>query len=72
MNVVAGWAGYKGAGCPGASGRGVATPCSMRQSNDVKNRGGEGKDLMKRTLYLPTLIATVVAVACAVALLAIS
>jgi TolB protein len=44
----------------------------MRQSNDVKTRGGEGKDLMLRTLYLPTLIATVVAVACAVALLAIS
>jgi dipeptidyl aminopeptidase/acylaminoacyl peptidase len=41
-------------------------------AKDVKARGGEGKDLTLRTLYLPALIVAGVLVACAAALLALS
>jgi TolB protein len=41
-------------------------------AKEVKSRGGEGKDLTMRTLYLPALILAGVLMACAAALLAVS
>ena len=41
-------------------------------AKDVKSRGGEGKDLTIRMLYLPALIVAAVLLACAAALLALS
>jgi hypothetical protein len=41
-------------------------------AKDVKTRGGEGKELTIRTLYLPALIVAGVLLACAAALLAFS
>jgi dipeptidyl aminopeptidase/acylaminoacyl peptidase len=41
-------------------------------AKDVKARGGEGKDLSIRMLYLPALIMAGVLLACAAALLALS
>ena len=73
MNVTAGRAVYKNAERPEASGWGGAIPL-LREiiAKDVKSRGGEGKDLTRRTLYLPALIVAGVLVACAAALLALS
>src|SRR5215218_3873514 len=72
VNVTAGRAVYKNAERPDASGWGVATLLREIIAKDVKTRGGEGKDLSIRTLYLPALIVAGVLLACAAALLALS
>ena len=41
-------------------------------AKDVKARGGRGRDLTRRMIYLPALIVAGVLVACATALLAVS
>ena len=41
-------------------------------AEDVKARGGKGKDLTRRTLYLPALIVAAVLMACAVVVLVVS
>jgi hypothetical protein len=41
-------------------------------AKDVKARGGEGRDLTRRMLYLPALIVAAVLMACAVVVLALS
>ena len=69
MNVTAGRAVYKNAERPEASGWGVATLLREIIAEDVKARGGKGKDLTRRTLYLPALIVAAVLMACAAALL---
>ena len=73
MNVTAERAVYKSAECPQASGWGVATlaPCEII-AKQVKARGGKGRDLTRRMLYLPALIVAAMLLACAVALLALS
>src|ERR671910_1293426 len=72
MNVIAGRAVYKNAEHPEASGWGFATLLREIIAKDVKARGGEGKDLTIRTLYLPALIVAGVLVACAAGLFALS
>jgi hypothetical protein len=72
VNVTVGRTVYKNAECPESSGWGVATLLRERIAKDVKTRGGEGKDLTIRTLYLPALIVAAVLLACAAALLALS
>jgi Tol biopolymer transport system component len=72
VNVTAGRAVYKNAERPEASGWGVATSLREIIAVDVKARGGRGRDLTRRMLYLPVMIAAAVAVACAVALSALS
>jgi TolB protein len=71
VNVIAGRAVYKNAERPEASGWGVPL---LREiiAKDVTPRGGEGKDLTIRTLYLPALIVAGVLLACATAVLAVS
>src|SRR5215213_11610606 len=72
VNVTAGRAVYKSAERPEASGWGVATLLREIIAKDVKTRGGEGKDLTIRTLYLPALIVAAVLMACAVVVLVVS
>ena len=72
MNVTAGRAVYSSAERPEASGWGVATLLRGIIAKGVKVRGGKGRDLTRRMLYLPALIVAAVLVACAAALLAIS
>lgn len=56
MNVAPGRAVYMNAERPEASGWGVATLLSEIIAKDGNPRGGEGKDLTIRTLYLPALV----------------
>jgi TolB protein len=72
LNVSAGRTVYKNAERPEASGWGVATLLREIIAKDGKTRGGEGKGLSIRTLYLPALIVAGVLLACAAALLAVS
>ena len=72
MNVTAGRAVYKNAERPQASGWRVATLLREIIAKDVKTRGGRGRDLTKRMLYLPALIVAAVLMACAVVVLALS
>ena len=72
MNVTAGRAVYKNAERLQASGWGVATLLRVIIAVDVQARGGRGRDLTRRMLYLPALIVALVLMACAVALLAVS
>jgi hypothetical protein len=72
VNVTVGRAVYKSAERPEASGWGVATLLREILARDVKVRGGEGRDLTRRMLYLPALIVAAVLVACAVVVLALS
>ena len=72
VNVTAGRAVYKNAERLQASGWGVATLLRVIIAVDVKARGGRGRDLTRRMLYLPALIVALVLMACAVALLAVS
>mgnify|MGYP003297384132 CR=1 FL=1 len=72
MNVTAGRAVYKNAERPEASGWGVATLLREIIAEDVKARGGKGRDLTRRMLYLPALIVAAVLMACAAALLTVS
>ena len=55
MNVTVGRAVYKNAERPEASGWGVATLLREIIAMDVKARGGRGRDLTRRMLYLPAL-----------------
>src|SRR5829696_9300171 len=68
VNVTAGRAVYKNAERPQASGWRVATLLREIIAKDVKTRGGRGRDLTKRMLYLPALIVAAVLMACAVVL----
>jgi WD40-like Beta Propeller Repeat len=72
LNVIAGRAVYKNAEHQETSGWGGATLLREIIAKDVNTRGGEGKDLTIRTLYLAALIAAGVLMACAAALLAVS
>src|SRR5215208_2040429 len=72
VNVTAGRAVYKNAERLQASGWGVATLLRVIIAVDVQARGGRGRDLTRRMLYLPALIVALVLMACAVALLAVS
>jgi len=72
VNVTAGRTVYRSAERPEASGWGVATLLREIIAMDVKTRGGGGRDLTGRMLYLPALIVTAVVVACAVVVLALS
>jgi hypothetical protein len=72
VNVTAGRAVYKNAEDPGASGWGVATLPREIIAMDVKARGGRGRVLTRRMLYLPALIVAAVLMACAAAVLALS
>src|SRR5215210_3997289 len=72
MNVTAGRAVYSSAERPEASGWGVATLLRGIIAKGVKVRGGKGRDLTRRMLYLPALIVAAVLMACAAALLALS
>src|SRR5215210_8962142 len=72
MNVTAGRAVYSSAERPEASGWGVATLLRGIIAKGVKVRGGKGRNLTRRTLYLPALIVAAVLMACAAALLAVS
>jgi hypothetical protein len=72
VNVTAGRAVYKSAERPEASGWGVATLLREIIAKDVQARGGRGRDLTKRMLYLPALIVAAVLMACAVVVLALS
>jgi Tol biopolymer transport system component len=68
VNVTAGRAVYKNAERPKASGWGAATLLREIIAKHVKARGGRGRDLTRRTLYLPALIVAAVLMACAVVL----
>jgi hypothetical protein len=72
VNVTVGRAVYKSAERPEASGWGVATLLREILARDVKARGGKGRDLTRRMLYLPALIVAAVLMACAVVVLALS
>ena len=72
MNVSAGRAVYKNAECPQDSAWGGATLLREIIAMDVKALGGRGRDLSRRMLYLPVMIAAAVVVACAAAVLALS
>ena len=72
MNVTAGWAVYKNAERPEASGWGGPTLLREIIAVDVKARGGGGRDLTRRKLYLPALIVAAVLMASVAALLAVS
>jgi hypothetical protein len=72
VNVTAGRAVYKNAERPEASGWGVATLLREIIAKDVKARGGRGRDLTRRMLYLPALIVAAVLMACAVVVLVVS
>ncbi len=72
MNVTAGRAVYKNAERPEATGWGVATLLREIMAKGVKARGGKGRDLTRRMLYLPALIVAAVLVACAVVVLVAS
>jgi hypothetical protein len=72
VNVTVGRAVYKNAERPEASGWGVATLLREIIAKELKTRGGEGKDLTIRKLYLPALIVAGVLLACAAVLLALS
>jgi dipeptidyl aminopeptidase/acylaminoacyl peptidase len=72
VNVTAGRAVYKNAERPEASGWGVATLLREIIAMDVKARGGRGRDLTRRMLYLPALMVAAVLMACAVVVLALS
>jgi hypothetical protein len=71
VNVSAGRVVYKNAERPEASGWGVATLLREILAKDVKARGGEGRDLTSRIVYLPALASLVAAVlmACTVVVL---
>jgi TolB protein len=65
VNVTAGRAVYKNAERPQASGWGVATLLREIIAKDVNARGGRGRDLTRRMLYVPALMVAAVVVACA-------
>ena len=72
MNVTAERTVYKNAERHEASGWGVATLLREIIAKDVKARGGKGRDLTRRMLYLPALIVAVVWMACAVVVIVLS
>ncbi len=72
MNVTAGRAVYKNAERPDDSGWGVATLLREIIAKGVKARGGKGRDLTRRMLYLPALIVAAALMACAVVVLVAS
>jgi hypothetical protein len=72
VNVTVGRAVYMSAERPEASGWGVATLLREISGKHVKARGGEGRDLTRRTLFLPALIVAAVLMACAVVVLVVS
>jgi hypothetical protein len=72
VNVAAGRVVYKSAERLEASGWGVATLLLEIIAKDVKARGGEGKGLTRRMLYLPALIVAAVLMACAAVVLVVS
>jgi tricorn protease-like protein len=73
VNVTVGRAVYKNAERLQASGWGVATLLREIIAKDVKARGGEGRHLTRRMLYLPALlIVAAVLMACAVVVLVVS
>jgi hypothetical protein len=72
VNVTAGRTVYRSAERPEASGWGVATLLREIIAKGVKARGGKGRDLTRRMLYLPALIVAAVLMACAVVVLALS
>jgi WD40-like Beta Propeller Repeat len=72
VNVTAWRAVYKNAERSEASGWGGATLLREIIAMDVNARGGKGRDLTRRMLYLPALIVAVVLVACAVVVLGAS
>ena len=52
---------------------GASRPCSVRDDRQgLESPGGKGRDLPRRTLYLPALIVAAVLMACAVVVLALS
>jgi hypothetical protein len=55
-----------------ASGWGVATLLREIIAKDVKARGGKGRDLTRRMLYLPALIVAAMLMACAAVVLVAS
>jgi hypothetical protein len=72
VNVSAGRAVYKNAERPEASGWGIATLLREIIAKDINARGGKGRGLTRRMLYLPALFVAVVLMACAVVVLVAS
>jgi hypothetical protein len=72
VNATAGRTVYRSAERPEASGWGIPTLLREIIAKDVKARGGRGRDLTRRMLYLPALIVEAVLMGCAVVVIVVS